>query len=43
MRQTELNLGAELKSPYNGKFWCWYRQEFFTWPEYISWFKNKGL
>lgn len=43
MTQTELNIDVKLEPPYNGQFWCWYRQAFFAWPEYISWFRNKKL
>lgn len=43
MTQTELKLDTKLESPYNGSFWCWYRQDFFAWPQYINWYRSKKL
>jgi hypothetical protein len=43
MRQTELKLDTKLESPYNGRFWCWIRQEFFSWPEFVSYYRRKRL
>ena len=43
MTQTELNFNLKLEPPYNGKFWCWYRRGFFSWPEYINWYRGKKL
>jgi len=39
-RQTELNMDAKLDPPYNGLFFCFQRQKFFRWPDYISFYKN---
>lgn len=43
MTQTELDIPVKLDPPYNGKFWCFIRQSFFNWPEYISFYKSKRL
>ena len=43
MTQTELNFDIKLETPYNGRFWCWFRQSFFDWPEYINWYRSKNL
>ena len=38
--QTELNMEVKLDPPYNGLFFCFQRQNFFRWPEYISYYRN---
>jgi len=44
MTQTELDLGKiKLEPPYNGQFYCHIRNDFFRWPEFISFLKNKRL
>jgi hypothetical protein len=39
-RQTELNMNVKLDPPYDGLFFCFQRQSFFRWPEYISYYRN---
>ena len=43
MGQTELDIDIKVTSPYDGLFWCWYRQDFFRWREYINWYRSKKL
>jgi len=43
MVQTELNIPVKLDPPYNGQFFCFIRQGFYAWPEYINFYKSKRL
>ena len=42
-KQTELDMDVKLDPPYNGLFYCQIREGMFRWPEYISFYKRKGL
>jgi len=41
--QTELEMDIKLEPPYNGLFFCRIRENFFRWPEYISFYKRKRI
>lgn len=44
MYQTELFPERDTtKPPYNGLFYCYIRNNFFRWDEYINWYKRNKL